>query len=85
MSDAATTLCDRIDSAIHENPHLAGQVLHVEMRPGRVVLRGIVPSYYQKQVAQEVVRLVDGVERVDNQLQVAWKPVRADLPESIVY
>jgi osmotically-inducible protein OsmY len=42
------------------------------MRAGRVVLRGVVPSYYQKQVAQEVVRMVDGVERVDNQLEVNW-------------
>ena len=72
MSDGATTLFKRIDTAIHRSPHLSGHTLHIEMRPGRVVLRGVVPSYYQKQVAQEVVRMVDGVERVDNQLEVAW-------------
>ena len=32
-------------------------------RDGRIVLRGEVPSYYHKQLAQEVVRhAVDGVE-----------------------
>jgi osmotically-inducible protein OsmY len=72
MSDAAKTLVNQIDSAIHRSPHLTGHSLRIEMRAGRVVLRGVVPSYYQKQVAQEVVRTVDGVERVDNQLEVDW-------------
>ena len=72
MSDAVTSLFQRIGSAIQGSPHLTGHTLRIEMRPGRVVLRGMVPSYYQKQVAQEVVRMVDGVERVDNQLEVAW-------------
>ena len=72
MSDAAKTLVKQIDSAIHRSPHLTGHTLSIEMRAGRVVLRGVVPSYYQKQVAQEVVRMVDGVERVDNQLEVNW-------------
>jgi osmotically-inducible protein OsmY len=73
MSDAAIALHDRIDSAIHGNPHLAGCALHVELRRERIVLQGVVGSYYQKQVAQEVVRLVDGVKQIDNQLQVTWQ------------
>jgi len=71
MSGSAPLLQDRIGSAIQDNPHLAGQTLQIEMRPGRIVLRGVVRSYYQKQVAQEVVRLVDGVGRIENQLHVA--------------
>ena len=84
MSDAAKTLFKRIDSAIHRSPHLTGHTLQIEMRPGRVVLRGVVPSYYQKQVAQEVVRMVDGVERVDNQLEVAWTAAPAAWEEAVV-
>ncbi len=72
MSDAAKMLFNRVDSAIHGSPHLTGHTLHIELRRGRVVLRGVVPSYYQKQIAQEVARRVDGVERVENQLEVAW-------------
>ena len=71
MSDTASPLQNRIDLAIHDNPHLTGKIWHIEMRPGRIILRGVVCSYYQKQVAQEVVRLVDGVERIENHLQVA--------------
>lgn len=84
MSDAAKTLFKRVDSAIQGNPHLTGHTLHIEMRAGRVVLRGVVPSYYQKQVAQEVVRTVDGVERVDNQLEVAWATAPSDWDEATV-
>jgi osmotically-inducible protein OsmY len=71
MSDPTSLLENRIDSAIQGNPQLTGRICHVEMRPGRIVLRGVVRSYYQKQVAQEVVRQVDGVERIENHLEVA--------------
>ncbi len=71
MSDTASPLQNRIDLAIQDNPQLTGRICHIEMRPGRIILRGVVRSYYQKQVAQEVVRLVDGVERIENHLQVA--------------
>ncbi len=39
---------------------------------GIVILRGEVQSYYEKQLAQEVVRRLGGVERVENQLEVAY-------------
>ena len=84
MSDTATSLLHRIGSAIHGSPHLTGHTLRIEMRPGRVVLRGVVPSYYQKQVAQEVVRMVDGVERVDNQLEVVWAVTPDGWEEALV-
>jgi osmotically-inducible protein OsmY len=35
-----------------------------------LVLRGCLPSYYLKQLAQEVVAHLEGVEGVDNQIQV---------------
>ncbi len=36
-----------------------------------LTLRGRVSSYYVKQRAQEVVRMVDGVDRIDNLIEVA--------------
>lgn len=36
-----------------------------------VVLLGVVPTYFLKQLAQVVVMSVSGVERIDNQLRVA--------------
>lgn len=72
MSDAVGPLAKRIDTAIQGSPYLMGHTVRIELRAERVVLRGVVPSYYQKQVAQEVVRSVEGVEQVENQLQVDW-------------
>jgi len=40
---------------------------------GVVILQGEVQSYYEKQLAQEVVRRIGGVERVENQLAVAYE------------
>jgi osmotically-inducible protein OsmY len=34
------------------------------------VLRGIVRSYYQKQLAQESLRAISGVARITNELEV---------------
>jgi len=36
------------------------------------VLRGVVSSYYQKQMAQEAVRRLQGVEGIENHLEVDW-------------
>lgn len=41
---------------------------------GEVVLSGTVPTFYLKQVAQELARHTAGVFRVDNRLQVAGPP-----------
>jgi osmotically-inducible protein OsmY len=45
--------------------------LDVREKEGHVMLLGTVGSYFQKQMAQEVVRTVEGVERIDNCLEVA--------------
>jgi osmotically-inducible protein OsmY len=37
---------------------------------GILVLRGRVPSYYHKQVAQEAVKMIEGVDRVINDTEV---------------
>ena len=41
-----------------------------DCRDGLLVLRGCLPSYYLKQVAQEVVARLEGVQAIDNQIQV---------------
>ena len=69
------TLFERVDSAITGNPYLARRQLRFETDGGRVILQGIVKTYFQKQMAQEVVRRVEGVERIDNNLEVVWPPV----------
>ncbi|MCG8586600.1 MAG: BON domain-containing protein [Pirellulales bacterium] len=44
--------------------------VNVERSQGRVRLSGAVRSFYHKQLAQETVRRVDGVDLVENELVV---------------
>jgi osmotically-inducible protein OsmY len=72
MATAENTLDSLILKAIQKNPHLRRRNLRFETEQGRVVLRGVVNSYYQKQMAQEALRWVEGVDRIENQLEVNW-------------
>jgi osmotically-inducible protein OsmY len=65
-------LRNKVAQAIEDAPHLNRQHLRFETCEGRVILRGIVASYFQKQMAQEAVRRIDGVRSVTNELEVSW-------------
>lgn len=65
-------LLHRVDSAIKENPHLNGHQVFCQEESGIVVLHGRVKSYFQKQMAQEALKRLAGVERVINELEVEW-------------
>jgi osmotically-inducible protein OsmY len=41
-----------------------------EYRDGMLVLKGQLPSYYHKQVAQELVQQIQGVKGIENQIGV---------------
>jgi osmotically-inducible protein OsmY len=66
------TLDSTIFSAISEHPHLKRRKLRFETQEGHVVLRGVVGSYYHKQLAQEAVRRLEGVHSIENNLEVDW-------------
>lgn len=70
--EAVQPLHARIHSELATNPYLARRNLRFETAEGRVVLRGVVPSYYQKQMAQEALRRLDGVHQIENLLEVSW-------------
>ena len=65
-------LDDRVLSALEHNPYLARRKLRFEASQGRVTLRGVVGTYFQKQMAQEAIRHVDGVDEITNELEVTW-------------
>jgi hypothetical protein len=65
-------LADRVLSVLEQSPHVPHRNLRFEANQGLVILRGVVHSYYQKQMAQEVLLGVEGVEQVENQLEVEW-------------
>ncbi len=64
----------KVLTALERNPYLARRSLRFETTEGRVTLRGVVRSYFQKQMAQEALRHVDGVEEIANELEVAVPP-----------
>ena len=64
---------DRVLSALEGNPYISRRNLRFEAEQGRVTLRGVVGTYYQKQMAQEAVRHVEGVDEITNELEVCWR------------
>ena len=64
-------LLHRIDSAIRKNPYVLHRRVFLENSQGRVILRGRVDSYYQKQMVQEVLRGMDGISEISNELEVS--------------
>ena len=65
-------LGDRVHLALERNPYLSRDKLEFDHQSGRVTLRGVVGTYYQKQMAQEAVRHLDGVHEIANELEVNW-------------
>ncbi len=70
MNHVLLSLDDRVNLALQTAPHLAGRKLRSHARDGHVVLHGSVNSFFEKQMAQEVVRRIDGVQRIANELTV---------------
>ena len=63
-------LDDRVLTALEQNPHITRRNLRFETDQDRVTLRGVVGTYYQKQMAQKAVRHVEGVDEIANELEV---------------
>jgi osmotically-inducible protein OsmY len=72
MTAAAATLAERVEGAMFANPYFSTRHLRFETEGSRVTLSGSVSSYFQKQMAQEIVRRIDGVAAIDNLLEVSW-------------
>jgi len=64
-------LRDRVRTAIQSSPFFSRRNLRFETERGRVILRGEVATFYQKQMAQECLRRIDGVTTIENRLEVA--------------
>jgi len=66
----AGPLLHRIDSAIRTNPYVLHRRVFLESKHGKIILRGRVDSYYQKQMVQEVLRGLEGIAEISNELEV---------------
>jgi osmotically-inducible protein OsmY len=73
MSRHATANPGSIETAgnlLRESRYSALRQICCEVCAGVLILRGRVSSYYLKQVAQTVVARAEGVQRIDNQIEV---------------
>jgi len=66
-------LAERIEKALSRNPYVPKRRLRIETHAGRVVIRGVVQSYFQKQMVQETLRKVEGIEEICNEVEVATR------------
>jgi osmotically-inducible protein OsmY len=46
--------------------------MHINSDAGRVTIKGTVQSFFEKQMAQEALRNINGIESIENQLKVTW-------------
>jgi hypothetical protein len=60
----------RAQTALANSPIHELRQLHVEQRNGSLLIRGVVSSFYHKQLAQEVVRAVCREIELINSVQV---------------
>jgi hypothetical protein len=65
-----SNLSDRAEGLIRGNAYLALKNVSCDFRDGVLTLRGCLPSYYLKQVAQTTVVGLEGVDRIVNLIQV---------------
>ena len=61
----------RVGQCLQDASYYPLRRISCEFHEGILFLRGRVPSYYLKQVAQEIIRKIDGVEEIANRLEVA--------------
>jgi hypothetical protein len=58
---------------IEIHPHFRGrsQWVQCHCRNRQLILKGKLPSFYLKQLAQEALRCLKGIDRIENRIQVA--------------
>ena len=69
------TVCQVAESRLRNSSYWALRTLSCEYHDGVLILRGRLPRYYLKQIAQTLVEGLDGVSEIANRVDV----VRRDL------
>ncbi len=73
IRENAVCLADQVHEALVCSPYLTrSKGVRCETHDGRVTIHGEVGTYFQKQMATEVLRKVHGIGEINNQLQVNW-------------
>jgi len=70
MTDRQSGLSEFAEIRLRSNSYLALRNIRCEAQGRVLVLSGCLPSYYLKQIAQAAVAQIEGVERIDNRIEV---------------
>ena len=65
---------EAVAAVIHRDPQLRNKSIGCDYSEGVLTLRGRLPSYYLKQLAQTYVRRIDGVQAIVNGIEVVAHP-----------
>jgi osmotically-inducible protein OsmY len=68
-------LASRVSSHLAETKRASLKRLSVDVRAGEVTLRGMVGSFYEKQIAIQTCRVLPGIERLIDAVEVSAAPV----------
>jgi len=71
---------EQAETSLRRNSYVALKNISCVYQEGVLTLRGCLPTYYLKQMAQTTVARLAGVERVVNQIEVVAPNPRAPLP-----
>lgn len=67
------TLHQRVEHAIIHNPHLNSCNINYQADDaGKLIIEGEAETYFAKQMAQEILRNVEGVSAIKNDLTVVY-------------
>jgi CheY-like chemotaxis protein len=66
-------LGEAAENRLRGNPYLALKNISCDCREGVLTLRGCLPSYYLKQIAQSAVAHLEGVHGINNEIEVVGR------------
>ncbi len=61
---------EKVLCILKKDPRLAYREVYCQADSGRLILRGCVRSFFEKQIAQEILRRIEGVGEIHNELEV---------------
>jgi len=78
---------EQVRQELDRHCHFRGRVdgFQFEHQEGILTVRGRVPTFYLKQLLQTVLKRVDGVERINNQVDVVCCDGLSSVREKIAY
>ena len=81
-SETSSAIAQDARQTLAKNSRFRGhtQTINIECDRDRLIINGRVPSFYLKQMLQEVLLHVDGVEQIDNRVDVVCPDGLSSVP-----